>query len=280
MKAECTQHRGRFSEYLDGELSPRERAALEAHLEQCDHCRAELDLWRRTVRAVADLPAVGAPEEFRARVLERVRGREARRGIGRVFVRALPVAAMFLLVVGLTFMVRRDGDIARAPAPERLAMVREKAAADAAGVEAAEKGRGLPELEEALGAGFAGGEQLRGARPAPVAPAEELPRRPTLEKSFAGRPVDAMKRQAATPVATVEPMARPVGAREPDQGAFLFTQSAEAPEAVRPMPQQVLTIRWRDPAALMHRTVALANDYGTNVVLELKEEGAADIQVE
>jgi anti-sigma factor RsiW len=39
----------RLSEYLDGELAPPERAALEAHLAACPDCRTTLDELRRVV---------------------------------------------------------------------------------------------------------------------------------------------------------------------------------------------------------------------------------------
>ena len=35
----------RLSEYLDGELEPRERAALETHLAGCVECRADLRIF-------------------------------------------------------------------------------------------------------------------------------------------------------------------------------------------------------------------------------------------
>jgi len=50
----------RLSEYLDGDLAPGERAALEAHLADCPACRATLDDLRRVVaraHALVDRPA-------------------------------------------------------------------------------------------------------------------------------------------------------------------------------------------------------------------------------
>ena len=49
----------RLSEYLDGELSPADRAAVDAHLAQCAACRSTLDDLRRVVAraaAVEDMP--------------------------------------------------------------------------------------------------------------------------------------------------------------------------------------------------------------------------------
>ena len=44
------------TEYLEGTMSPPERARLEAHLAVCRGCRAYLDQMRLTIRAVGHLP--------------------------------------------------------------------------------------------------------------------------------------------------------------------------------------------------------------------------------
>ncbi len=53
------QWTARLSEYLDGEVTPAEQAALEAHLASCDACRTTLEELRRVVtnaRALDDRP--------------------------------------------------------------------------------------------------------------------------------------------------------------------------------------------------------------------------------
>ena len=46
----------RLSEYLDDELEPAERAALEAHLTECAECRTDLDALRAVAARAAALP--------------------------------------------------------------------------------------------------------------------------------------------------------------------------------------------------------------------------------
>ncbi len=46
----------RLSEYLDGELAPDRRAALEAHLRDCPACRQELEALRRTTARLEAAP--------------------------------------------------------------------------------------------------------------------------------------------------------------------------------------------------------------------------------
>ncbi len=56
--------RDQLSPYLDGELAPRPREALERHLASCEPCRRELTGLRAAARALADLPEVDVPRSF------------------------------------------------------------------------------------------------------------------------------------------------------------------------------------------------------------------------
>ncbi|MFN3763511.1 MAG: anti-sigma factor family protein, partial [Anaerolineae bacterium] len=53
-----------LSAYIDGALSPRERARLEARLAQDADLRARLESLKRTVALVRGLPPVPAPRNF------------------------------------------------------------------------------------------------------------------------------------------------------------------------------------------------------------------------
>ena len=102
----------RLSDYLDDELSPEDRDALESHLAGCERCRATLDALRRVVERAGSLTprppaadlwtgiaarldppaaASGTVVPFGRREARRVRlhasparrrGRRARRGVG------------------------------------------------------------------------------------------------------------------------------------------------------------------------------------------------------
>ncbi len=66
-KRERTEHRyaeERLSAYLDGELTPQERLAVEQHLGRCQACRWNLHTLQQTVRLVAGLPTVPIPRAF------------------------------------------------------------------------------------------------------------------------------------------------------------------------------------------------------------------------
>ena len=81
----CERYTAQLAEYLEGTLRAAEAAHVEAHLQQCADCRAELDDWRRTRAVLAEAPLPGpGPDEpdwtvFEARVLAHVRDETAAR---------------------------------------------------------------------------------------------------------------------------------------------------------------------------------------------------------
>jgi len=70
----------RFSTYLDGELTPEERAAMDRHLATCIQCRTNLDQFRITVGNLARLKGK-APTSF----LPDIQGQIHARSRGRFF---------------------------------------------------------------------------------------------------------------------------------------------------------------------------------------------------
>lgn len=57
------------TDYMEGDLSVRQRAAFRLHLAICDGCRAFMQQMRRTVRLVGNLPQPSPPAETEARLL-------------------------------------------------------------------------------------------------------------------------------------------------------------------------------------------------------------------
>jgi anti-sigma factor RsiW len=67
----CQAKQTELVAYLDQELSKSERHSLQAHLETCAACRAELDELRASLGAVDSLPATEASSLFQAEFWER-----------------------------------------------------------------------------------------------------------------------------------------------------------------------------------------------------------------
>jgi anti-sigma factor (TIGR02949 family) len=73
MVLDCKDVRREISNYLDDDISPEMRAALEAHLAQCKHCTAILDGTHNVLVLIADDRAFPLPAGFSARLHERLR---------------------------------------------------------------------------------------------------------------------------------------------------------------------------------------------------------------
>ncbi|MFP4321338.1 MAG: hypothetical protein ACLFTK_02695 [Anaerolineales bacterium] len=99
-----------LSAYIDDELAPQARAALEARLAQDADLRAELDDLRATVALLREMPTLRAPRDYTLtpEMLGEGSPSQGRSGGGRVVNLALWVpalAAMFVAVIGLVFFL-------------------------------------------------------------------------------------------------------------------------------------------------------------------------------
>ncbi|MCK4375871.1 MAG: zf-HC2 domain-containing protein [Candidatus Brocadiae bacterium] len=314
MSAECEGHRQRFSEYLDDALDQAERDALEAHVAECAACRRELDVWRRTIGAVAGLPVHRPAAGFADRVVRRLSVRAPQRPlVTLLWSRALPVAAMLLVVLGLVFSIhgngifKRDAErlelaLARPAAPEdvlqpvefdealepaereALATIAAKAAPAAAPGELTERlsAAAMEEVTDVadelrpLSGLAAPARAARAERPvkrAEDAYAEEAP----PESAFSWREVG----RAGEAGAALDESARrfvsgreAVPALEARSGELVFGQVAVAGLDAKARPvQQVLTLVGEDPAVLAHRAVTVANASGVPATLSLRGDG-------
>jgi anti-sigma factor RsiW len=69
----CRTVEAQFGRYLDGDLSPRERAAMDEHLHMCSDCARSWAQLRRTVEMVEGLEEIPARPDFTARVMAAIR---------------------------------------------------------------------------------------------------------------------------------------------------------------------------------------------------------------
>ena len=74
----CEHVQAEISNYLDDDLSPDIRRALEAHLTTCRTCQILLDSVRKTLRIVTDSGSFELPLEKASPLVERIMARVRR----------------------------------------------------------------------------------------------------------------------------------------------------------------------------------------------------------
>jgi anti-sigma factor RsiW len=101
----------RLSEYLDGELSPAERASIDGHLAQCADCRATLDELRHVIARAAAVQDSRPQRDLWPAIAARIGG--APRARVSMFTRALTSRLSFTLpqlaAASLALMVLSGG---------------------------------------------------------------------------------------------------------------------------------------------------------------------------
>jgi hypothetical protein len=108
----------RLSEYLDDELDPQEREAVDAHLSECVACRADLDALRKVAARAAALPDAGPAADLWPGILDRIGSTpsDARTSRGpRRFSFTMPqltAASLALMVLsgGMVWLARLGGE--------------------------------------------------------------------------------------------------------------------------------------------------------------------------
>ena len=101
-----------LSSYLDQQVSPAERATLDAHLQQCPECRAELESLRHTVAMLQALPRVTVPRAFTLSEAQAgIRRPAAAPGWFGGLARGLGAVAAIALVAFVAFSVLRPEQV-------------------------------------------------------------------------------------------------------------------------------------------------------------------------
>ncbi len=296
MNTECQKYQDTLSEYLDGVLCDRERRELTQHLGRCERCREQLEALARTVRRVRELPVRRPPEGFAWTVTERLAARERpapRRMVRLLWSRALPVAAMFLIAIGVTFLVRGTDLLAPADESRTIAMeqVRDREPAAPALPEREPAVRAPAELEPEAPAPRAEELAAFATRDTAPEPAPEAPPTPrvrevpqddvALEQLMKPMQITPpLPLHMATPEVAPERRVAPPAAevREPVQRMMFSQIPAQQPEARRP-PHQLLEVTARRPTELLAKTVAAANRISVAALVEIAEDGTAEVHL-
>lgn len=121
----CEEVQDQLSLYLEDELEPAGRRAIEDHLGKCDRCRQEMALLWRTIGVLQTLEAIEVPPHLTAAVEASVNAREAswwRRVASWLFYPLhikipLEAAALVLVAIGAVYLSRSAPEVAQAPRP-------------------------------------------------------------------------------------------------------------------------------------------------------------------
>ena len=180
----CEELSEELSAYLDGELSPRERAALKAHLERCSRCREELVSLRAVSQLVGSLPQVQPSQAFSQALGREISAHGRRRWLRPIplfagdLIPGLAVAALLLFVIPRFTSPRRQADPYRGTPEPRAELAEPVVARDEAppgpAGKVAERKLAPAEAEPAAAreTGFVAGEAPSGVPEASPAAAE------------------------------------------------------------------------------------------------------------
>jgi anti-sigma factor (TIGR02949 family) len=72
MEIACDEIRRALVEYMDGDLTPDQRAEIDQHLQNCEHCRAIYDGVRNVVGLVGAHGMIELPKGFSERLRARL----------------------------------------------------------------------------------------------------------------------------------------------------------------------------------------------------------------
>ena len=72
-EADCAETRELASDYLEDDLAPRRRAAVQSHLDKCGPCRAFVEALSTTIGLLGRLSRVPVPASFRQTVANRIK---------------------------------------------------------------------------------------------------------------------------------------------------------------------------------------------------------------
>lgn len=138
-----------LSAYIDGSLSPRERARLEARLAQDADLRARLESLRQTVALLRGLPPVAAPRNFLLTPAMVRRSTPTARRLAPALTLATAVSGLLcgILIVGNLITAGWSGPGAAAPAP--IPMVVYEETPQVLGAQEAEAGK-APSVSETM----------------------------------------------------------------------------------------------------------------------------------
>ncbi len=244
----------RLSAYLDGELSSRDRAAVDRHLSACRHCRWNLETLRQTIRWTASLPAVPVPRAFTIPVQPRpVPVPRWRWSMPLLQGATALVAVLFFLAVAGNAYLTRMVPVSQG-APEAAA---EGISADAKVVEVTLEVEAVLESEPA-GQVESPVSELPPEAPREVSPTGEQAEEPAQEMLAAAPALEAEGAETRVSEAVVEKVVEDADAATETARAAGEAEPEEAMTTPTMLPSPVVATPTRSPSVAAPTVVAKA----------------------
>ncbi len=238
----------RLSDYLDGTLSEKERAKVEAHLAQSESARASLEALRYTVNLLKQTPAPPLPRQFTLPVTSRAPAQGAPlwlvwslRGVG-----VAATVAFVALMVGLLFNQRLPNSAATSQVSEFVPPTAAVAMVAPTQVPSAEQPQAQKSVITANPTPIPVTVEL------PAAPPQPIPVTTTPDDLFSTQQAPAQQDSANPPATNVpppaQPTAKPANTEQPEPTQVIAAAnaagaSAEEMNVATPTPTDGLVLR-------------------------------------
>ena len=247
----------RLSSYLDGQLSARERARVQAHLDACPDCRAELRSLRWTQGLLADTPVLPVPRSFIVRQADLEAAPTARalprfgRALAGLQAVAALVAVLLVLVIAGDLYIGNNPLAGRSEPPIAMLEIKAQEADTVAAQAVPVDGQEPPNLETM---------QQPEKQPEAVfsAPTDTPTTQPTAAVAVGAATATAPTAASVQPTATPEPTPtwtpRPTHTSTPVGSRAEGTSTQNSPTPTAPEPEATPT---PEPRATVEPTATI-----------------------
>lgn len=117
----CSDFKHMLDRYIDGELDQTQRSVMEAHAEKCSDCRDELEAAEQLREILSHMDDdISVPLPAQAAWRSAVRAEAKRSRMKRIYSICGTVAAVCMLTVGVTAMLKQDIPASIAPVAPRV----------------------------------------------------------------------------------------------------------------------------------------------------------------
>ena len=111
----CNEIKDMMSLYIDDELEDEEKLLFEHHIESCEHCKKELDEYRKMVNILQNLPEEEPPKGYCKRLHEKLLDVKLnnKTSMRSRWIRYSSIAAAFVLIISTIYFANMNGSFNR-----------------------------------------------------------------------------------------------------------------------------------------------------------------------